>query len=59
MAKLIPIEQQVIATALLAMYAECPVEARAEIDPVMQSIFVKLALGEALEAVKAAARPEP
>ena len=59
MAKLLPIEQQMVATALLAMYAECPVEARPEIDPVMASIFQKLALGDALEAVKAHAIPEP
>jgi len=59
MAKLLPIEQQMIATALLAMYAECPVSERPDIDPIMASIFNKLALREALEAVKAAARPEP
>lgn len=59
MAKLLPIEQQMIATALLAMYAECPLSERPDIDPIMQSIFRKLALGEALDAVKAAAKPEP
>jgi len=59
MAKLVLIEQQMIATALLAMYAECPVSDRPEIDPIMGSIFNKLALGEALEAVKRAAKPEP
>lgn len=59
MAKLILIEQQMIATALLGMYAECPESERPEIDPIMRSIFHKLALGEALEAVKAAAKPEP
>jgi hypothetical protein len=59
MAKLLPIEKQMIATALLAMYAECPLDERPEIDPVMQSIFRKLSLADALDAVKAAARPEP
>jgi len=48
-----------IATALLAMYAECPESERPDIDPIMGSIFTKLALGEALEAVKAAAKQEP
>jgi len=59
MVKLFPIEQQMIATALLAMYAECPESERPDIDPIMGSIFTKLALGEALEAVKAAAKQEP
>jgi len=59
MARLELIEKQMIATALLAMYAECPEGERPEIDPIMGSIFHKLALGEALEAVKAAAKPEP
>jgi hypothetical protein len=59
MFKLTLIEKQMIVTALLAMYAECPESERPEIDPIMGSIFRKLALGEALDAVKAAAKPEP
>lgn len=54
MAKLLPVEKQIVATALLAMYAECPEDEREGMTLLFASISQKLGLAEAFEAIKAA-----